>query len=238
MSSFHLLSYDPFVLLIAGIFGFNENEIIDCVTHTVFLQIELLFFIVADTSSSLFCDSLVVLFLVFHIRSLRRMACGVLSIISFTLTDYHQNQIHAMLRNYLRNFIMPFMLLSLMIFFFIVLVYSHHFFYTFVMILKAICLQSFLVLLAQSINWTSIMPLRQRVTVVSWALFAMFTWNWFRFDFYRDKIVLRPQHISNSPEIIRRLGLITMNAAVEVSLRVVKIYLSLLSWSIFHFVYF
>lgn len=34
-------------------------------------------------------------------------------------------------------------------------------------------------------------------------------------DKYRDKLVLRPQEISNSPEIIRRLGLISINTAVE-----------------------
>ncbi|MDO4334593.1 MAG: succinate CoA transferase [Bacteroidales bacterium] len=34
-------------------------------------------------------------------------------------------------------------------------------------------------------------------------------------DFFRDKIVLRPGEISNSPEIVRRLGLITMNTALE-----------------------
>jgi len=32
---------------------------------------------------------------------------------------------------------------------------------------------------------------------------------------YRDKIILRPQEISNHPEIIRRLGLITINTALE-----------------------
>ncbi len=35
------------------------------------------------------------------------------------------------------------------------------------------------------------------------------------FDFYKDKIVLRPQEISNSPEVARRLGLITINTALE-----------------------
>lgn len=34
-------------------------------------------------------------------------------------------------------------------------------------------------------------------------------------DFFRDKIVIRPAEISNSPEIIRRLGVITMNTAIE-----------------------
>ena len=34
-------------------------------------------------------------------------------------------------------------------------------------------------------------------------------------DFYRQRIVLRPQEISNHPEVIRRLGLISMNAMIE-----------------------
>lgn len=34
----------------------------------------------------------------------------------------------------------------------------------------------------------------------------------------RDKIVIRPEEISNSPEVIRRLGLIAMNTALEVDL--------------------
>ena len=34
-------------------------------------------------------------------------------------------------------------------------------------------------------------------------------------DFFRDKIVLRPAEISNSPEVIRRLGVIAMNTALE-----------------------
>ena len=32
---------------------------------------------------------------------------------------------------------------------------------------------------------------------------------------YHDRIVLRPQEISNHPEIIRRLGVIAMNAMIE-----------------------
>ena len=32
---------------------------------------------------------------------------------------------------------------------------------------------------------------------------------------YRDKIVLRPQELSNSPEVARRLGVIAMNTAIE-----------------------
>ncbi len=35
---------------------------------------------------------------------------------------------------------------------------------------------------------------------------------------FKEKIVLRPQEISNHPEIIRRLGLITMNTALEIDI--------------------
>jgi len=34
-------------------------------------------------------------------------------------------------------------------------------------------------------------------------------------NFFKDKLVLRPSEISNSPEIARRLGLITINTAIE-----------------------
>lgn len=37
-------------------------------------------------------------------------------------------------------------------------------------------------------------------------------------DEYKDKIILRPQEISNHPEIIRRLGLISINTALEVDI--------------------
>jgi succinate CoA transferase len=37
-------------------------------------------------------------------------------------------------------------------------------------------------------------------------------------DFFRDRLILRPSEISNHPEIIRRLGLIAMNTAIEVDL--------------------
>jgi acetyl-CoA hydrolase len=37
-------------------------------------------------------------------------------------------------------------------------------------------------------------------------------------EYYRSRVVLRPQEITNSPEIVRRLGLITMNTAIEVDL--------------------
>lgn len=39
-----------------------------------------------------------------------------------------------------------------------------------------------------------------------------------RIDTYKRKIILRPQEISNHPELIRRLGLIAINAAVEVDI--------------------
>jgi succinate CoA transferase len=35
------------------------------------------------------------------------------------------------------------------------------------------------------------------------------------FDFFKNKIILRPQEITNNPEIVRRLGLITINTALE-----------------------
>ncbi|MCJ0933123.1 acetyl-CoA hydrolase/transferase family protein [Virgibacillus halodenitrificans] len=35
------------------------------------------------------------------------------------------------------------------------------------------------------------------------------------FEIYRDKLIMRPQEISNHPEIIRRLGLIAINTALE-----------------------
>ena len=34
--------------------------------------------------------------------------------------------------------------------------------------------------------------------------------------FYKDKVMLRPQEIANNPEVVRRLGLITINTAIEV----------------------
>ena len=37
-------------------------------------------------------------------------------------------------------------------------------------------------------------------------------------DFFGDKLVLRPSEISNNPEVIRRLGLIAINTAIEVDL--------------------
>jgi succinyl-CoA:acetate CoA-transferase len=37
-------------------------------------------------------------------------------------------------------------------------------------------------------------------------------------DKYKKKIVLRPQEISNNPEIIRRLGVIALNTAIEVDI--------------------
>jgi succinyl-CoA:acetate CoA-transferase len=38
------------------------------------------------------------------------------------------------------------------------------------------------------------------------------------FEKYRDKIILRPQEISNHPELIRRMGLISINTALEVDI--------------------
>ena len=35
-------------------------------------------------------------------------------------------------------------------------------------------------------------------------------------EFFRPKLLLRPQEISNSPEVIRRLGIISINTAIEV----------------------
>lgn len=37
-------------------------------------------------------------------------------------------------------------------------------------------------------------------------------------DFYRERLVLRPQEISNHPEVIRRLGVISMNGMIEADL--------------------
>lgn len=38
------------------------------------------------------------------------------------------------------------------------------------------------------------------------------------FDYFRDKILLRPQEISNCPEVAHRLGTICMNAAIEIDI--------------------
>ncbi|MCD8287824.1 MAG: acetyl-CoA hydrolase, partial [Porphyromonadaceae bacterium] len=37
-------------------------------------------------------------------------------------------------------------------------------------------------------------------------------------DFFRNKVVLRPGEISNNPEVVRRMGLITINTALEVDI--------------------
>lgn len=37
-------------------------------------------------------------------------------------------------------------------------------------------------------------------------------------DIFKDKIILRPQEISNNPEVIRRLGVIAMNTAIEIDI--------------------
>jgi succinate CoA transferase len=38
------------------------------------------------------------------------------------------------------------------------------------------------------------------------------------YDFFRDKLMLRPQEITNNPEVVRRLGVIAINTALEVDL--------------------
>jgi len=38
---------------------------------------------------------------------------------------------------------------------------------------------------------------------------------WNNFERYKDKLILRPQEITNHPEVIRRLGIITINTALE-----------------------
>ncbi|MEI6385856.1 MAG: succinate CoA transferase [Spirochaetota bacterium] len=37
-------------------------------------------------------------------------------------------------------------------------------------------------------------------------------------DYFKQRVVLRPQEISNHPEIVRRLGIVSMNTAIEVDL--------------------
>ncbi|MDZ4743016.1 MAG: succinate CoA transferase [Verrucomicrobiota bacterium] len=37
-------------------------------------------------------------------------------------------------------------------------------------------------------------------------------------DFFKPKLVLRPQEISNNPEIVRRIGIVSINTAIEVDL--------------------
>ena len=37
-------------------------------------------------------------------------------------------------------------------------------------------------------------------------------------DYYKKRVVLRPQEISNHPEIVRRLGIVSMNTAIEIDL--------------------
>jgi succinyl-CoA:acetate CoA-transferase len=39
-----------------------------------------------------------------------------------------------------------------------------------------------------------------------------------KFENYKDKLILRPQEISNSPEVARRLGVIAINTAIEVDI--------------------
>jgi succinate CoA transferase len=38
------------------------------------------------------------------------------------------------------------------------------------------------------------------------------------FEFFRSRLLLRPQEITNSPEIIRRLGILSVNTAIEVDI--------------------
>jgi acetyl-CoA hydrolase len=37
-------------------------------------------------------------------------------------------------------------------------------------------------------------------------------------DYFKRRMILRPQEISNHPEIVRRLGIVSMNTAIEVDL--------------------
>ena len=37
-------------------------------------------------------------------------------------------------------------------------------------------------------------------------------------DYFKQRIILRPQEISNHPEIVRRLGIVSMNTAIEIDL--------------------
>jgi acetyl-CoA hydrolase len=37
-------------------------------------------------------------------------------------------------------------------------------------------------------------------------------------EFFRPRILMRPQEISNSPEVVRRLGLISINTAIEIDI--------------------
>lgn len=39
---------------------------------------------------------------------------------------------------------------------------------------------------------------------------------WKNYDVYREKVLLRPMQVSNNPEVVRRLGVISMNTPVEV----------------------
>ncbi len=39
-----------------------------------------------------------------------------------------------------------------------------------------------------------------------------------RLDFFKSRVVLRPQEVSNNPEVVRRLGVLSMNTAIEVDL--------------------
>jgi len=39
-----------------------------------------------------------------------------------------------------------------------------------------------------------------------------------RVDFFKKRLLLRPQEITNHPEVVRRLGVVSMNTAIEVDL--------------------
>ncbi len=52
------------------------------------------------------------------------------------------------------------------------------------------------------------------ITVSPDVLVALFD----ELDMFRDRIVLRPQEISNNPEVIRRIGILSVNTALEVDI--------------------
>jgi acyl-CoA hydrolase len=37
-------------------------------------------------------------------------------------------------------------------------------------------------------------------------------------DYFRNRVIMRPQEISNHPEVVRRLGIVSMNTAIEIDL--------------------
>jgi acyl-CoA hydrolase len=42
------------------------------------------------------------------------------------------------------------------------------------------------------------------------------------FDSYKNKICIRPENISNNVEIIRRLGIVSMNSVIEAGIFYIK----------------